>query len=374
MENNQVQITITNPDPNDFHIKIEGRLDQKTIASIWNKNIQMQQKYKPAKLTIDATDINYCDGAGIGLLSELKKLQLQEQKSFVILGLDSHLQRLLDMTGVPTPAKTEQPLKYSLIAKLGKLVVDIKNNTQESITFTGMLCYQMAKALAHPSTIRWKDFWKAIGDVGPNALGIIALIGFLVGTITAFQSAIALQRFGAEIYIITLAGIGLPREMAPLMVAILLAGRTASSFAAEIGTMKVNQEVDALTTMGMDPIRFLTIPRVFATILMTPFLNAFMILFSLIGCGVVMHHLGYNLDIYIDQLKQAVRMQDFVTGMIKTLVFGIVIASIGCLQGLKTRFGASSVGYATTRAVVNSLIMIVVVDGIFAAIYYALGI
>ncbi len=374
MENNLAQITVANSDRNDFHIKIEGRLDQNTTASIWNKTIQIQSKYKPDKLTIDTTNLNYCDGAGIGLLSELKKHQLQAQKIFLIHGLDSRLQHLLDMTGTPTPAEPSEPQKHPIITKLGKFTYDLWQDTQESITFMGMLCYQMAIALAHPSTIRWKDFWKIIGDVGPNALGIIALIGFLVGTITAFQSAIALQRFGAEIYIITLAGIGLPREMAPLMVAILLAGRTASSFAAEIGTMKVNQEVDALTTLGMDPIRFLTIPRVLATVLMTPFLNAFMILFSLIGCAVVMHHLGYNFDIFIDQLKQAVRIQDFVTGMIKTLAFGVVIASVGCLQGLKTRFGASSVGYSTTRAVVNSLIMVVVVDGIFAAIYYALGI
>ena len=162
--------------------------------------------------------------------------------------------------------------------------------------------------------------------------------------------------------------------MGPLITAILLAGRTASSFAAEMGTMKINQEIDALTTMGIDPIKFLILPRIIAATLMTPLLNIFFIFFGMVGCGIVMHVLGYSFDLYIQQLKNIITIHAVVGSMIKATTFGMLIASIGCLHGLKTKFGASAVGKSTTNAVVAAIITIVVVDGIFAALFYALGI
>ena len=158
------------------------------------------------------------------------------------------------------------------------------------------------------------------------------------------------------------------------MTAILLAGRTASAFSAEIGTMKINQEVDALNTMGLKPILFLVVPRIVATTVMTPILNVFLIFFGLIGCFVVMSSLGFTWDVYIRQLQQIVDFKGFVGGMFKAFVFGILISSVGCMHGLKTKMGASAVGDSTTRAVVNSIILIIIFDGIFACVYYALGV
>jgi phospholipid/cholesterol/gamma-HCH transport system permease protein len=162
--------------------------------------------------------------------------------------------------------------------------------------------------------------------------------------------------------------------MGPLLTAVLIAGRTASSFAAEIGTMKINEEISALNTMGLDPVRFLVVPRILATMTVTVMLETFMILFGLIGCYVVMSTLGYTLHAVLNQLQQAIDIEDCLGGMVKVFVFGIVIAGVGCLHGLKTRFGAQAVGRSTTQAVVSSLIMLVIVDGIFAVIYYILGI
>ena len=158
------------------------------------------------------------------------------------------------------------------------------------------------------------------------------------------------------------------------MTAVILAGRTASSFAAEIGTMQINQEIDALKTMGLNPIQFLTIPRVIATTLMTPILSVFLILCGLLGCAIVMRTLGYPLDAFLNQLYEAIRIRDCIGGLIKVFAFGFVIASVGCLHGLKTKTGALSVGNSTTQAVVSSIIMMVIVDGIFALVYYILGI
>jgi phospholipid/cholesterol/gamma-HCH transport system permease protein len=253
-------------------------------------------------------------------------------------------------------------------------VVGVLNNIRENIILIGMLSVHLLQTLLHPKSVRWQDFMKTMEDIGPNALPLIVLIGFLVGLITAFQAAIPLGRFGAQIYIADLVGLTLVKEMAPLMTAVLLAGRTASAYAAEIGSMKINQEIDALTTMGLDPVKFLTIPRILAATIMTPILSLFLLFFGLVGCGVVMQSLGYNYDIYIHQLESAIQLKDFLGGFIKTFVFGIVIAGIGCLHGLKTRFGASAVGYSTTQAVVSSIIMIVIIDGIFACVYYVLGI
>lgn len=374
MEKNEAHITVTDTDPNNLQIAISGQLGIDTTAKFWQQCMDVQ-KLQPETLTVDAKELSYCDGAGIGLLLELQKRQVQAQKQFHINNLNAQFQKLMELAAIPIQKKEPQAeAEPSLRVKVGVYIIKAWQNIRENVVFLGMLSYYSAHALMRPRTIRWRDFWKAIVDVGPNALPLTALIGFLIGLITTFQASAPLERFGAQIYLVNLVGLGLFREMGPLMVAVLLAGRTASSFAAELGTMKINQEVDALTTMGLEPIQFLVIPRVLATTLMAPFLSMFLILFGLIGCGLVMSTLGFNLHIYMDQLQSAVTIPDFVSGLIKTFVFGIVIASVGCLHGLKTRMGASAVGYSTTRAVVSSIVMVVFIDGIFAAIYYVLGI
>ena len=355
-------------------ITFSNHLDLHTVADLWYSCFELQNKHQPEILNIDVRAVNYCDGAGIALLLELKRRQLQAKKKFNIQGLGSWLEDLLRIAEQPVKQPHEEGFRLNIAETLGMLVVRVVKNIRENIIFIGKLTVEIVHAFKHPSDIRWRDFWRTIEEVGPNALSLIALIGFLIGLISTFQSAEPMGRFGAQIYIINLVGLGLFREMGPLMSAVLLAGRTASAFAAELGTMKINQEVDALTTMGLDPIRFLTIPRVLATTVITPFLNIFLVFFGLIGCAIVMNTLGYNFDIYMNQLYSSINLRDIFGGMIKTVAFGFVIASTGCLHGLKTRISASAVGHSTTQAVVNSIIMIVIVDGVFACIYYVLGI
>jgi len=200
------------------------------------------------------------------------------------------------------------------------------------------------------------------------------LLGFLIGLILAFQSAIAMRKFGAEIFVADLVVLSLFRELGPLLTAFVLAARSGSAFAAELGTMKVNEEIDALTTMGLDPVRFLVLPRVLAAVFVTPLLTMFNNLFGLIGCGLVMISIGFAPITFLNQIQQAANLTDLFSGLIKTFVFGSLIASIGCLRGLQTGTGASAVGDSATRAVVTSIIAIVVADGLFAVIYYFLGI
>ncbi|MHC4187872.1 MAG: MlaE family ABC transporter permease, partial [Planctomycetota bacterium] len=199
------------------------------------------------------------------------------------------------------------------------------------------------------------------------------LLGFLIGLILAFQSAIAMQKFGAQIYVADLVVIVLFRELGALITAVIFAARSGSAFAAEIGTMKVNEEIDALTTMGLDPVKFLAVPRMLAGLFMMPLLTMFNLLFGLIGCGMVMASLGFPFVTFMNRIQQACSLSDFTGGMIKTFVFGMIIAVVGCLRGLQTKTGASAVGDSATKAVVTSIIAIVIVDGVFAVVYYYIG-
>jgi phospholipid/cholesterol/gamma-HCH transport system permease protein len=209
---------------------------------------------------------------------------------------------------------------------------------------------------------------------GVDALPIVALISFLMGLIMAFQAAVPLRQFGAEIFVANLIGLSMLRELGPLMTAIILAGRSGSAFAAELGTMKVRDEIDALKTMGLDPVRFLVVTRVVAAVAMTPLLTIFADLLGLIGGAVVMRSLGFPLITYFNQIQYAVTYGSLVGGLVKAFVFGILVAAIGCLRGLQTRTGATGVGESTTSAVVSGIILIAIADGIFSVIYYYLNV
>lgn len=377
-QNNIASITLLESNADCLSIELAGRLDIHTTSSIWKQCIAAQEKYQPMLLKINAEKLEYCDGAGIALFSELSHRQKELEKQCQIDCLSQRLNTLLNMliNNEPPFQKPITKIRFSdrVRIHLGHLAIGVLDDIKEDVKFTGKICYEFFLLLLHPGSLRWKNTWKIAQKTGPNALPIIVLLGFLIGFITAFQSAIPLEKFGAQSFIGGLVGISLVREMGPLMTAIILASRTASSFAAEIGTMKINQEIDALTTMGLDSVKFLIIPRIIATTLMTPLLDIFLIFFGLIGCGIVMHTLGFSLNLYLQQLKEIITTGDLIGSLIKATTFGFLIASIGCLNGLRTRFGASAVGNSTTRSVVAAIIMIVIVDGLFAAIFYALGI
>ena len=271
----------------------------------------------------------------------------------------------------PPPGRRREPL--SLVEQVGQAALGVWQDVQTLLTFVGELTVTLLRAARRPRLVRWSDAWLSAERVGVDAVPIIALIGFLLGLILAFQSAIPMRRFGAEIFVANLIGVSMIREMGPLITAIILAGRSGSAFAAELGTMKVREEIDALTTMGLEPVRFLVVPRVLAAVIMTPLLAVFANLFGLIGGAVVMRSLGFSLVTYVNQILSAVTVGDLLGGLFKSLVYGIVVAGIGCLRGLQTTTGASAVGQSTTSAVVSGIVLIAIVDGVFAVVFYALG-
>jgi phospholipid/cholesterol/gamma-HCH transport system permease protein len=319
--------------------------------------------------------LTYCDGAGAALLLELRRHQQGRRQTYEIQSLDPAYQALLDlydrweMQRPESLAQAESP-----VAQIGRATMAVWNDVVVLIAFVGQLSLALIQAVRRPSVVRWKDAVLTAELAGVNALPIICLLGFLLGLIMAFQSAIPMRQFGADIYVANLIGLSMLRELGPLLTAIILAGRSGSAFAAELGTMKVSEEIDALTTMGLEPVGFLVVPRVIAAVAMTPLLSVFAGLLGLIGGAVVMLSLGFPLVTYIIQIKSAVTVGDLLGGLGKTFVFGIVVAAIGCLRGLQTKSGAGAVGESTTRAVVSGLVLITIVDGVFAIIFYCLGI
>lgn len=354
--------------------RFEGTLDVHTTSVIWKQCFTEIAQHNPQHLILDAKLLTYCDGAGINLMCALKKHQLALQRYCQLENLTPKLQKLVKIFSEVDVTTTAPPVPHEKwISKLGREATDVLKQFRSNLQFMGEIIYYLFQSVLHPSRVRWKDFWLFVEKTGPNALPIIALIGFLIGMIMSFQGAIALSKFGAKLFVPNFVAITLLRELTPLMTAIMVIGRSASAFAAELGNMKLNQEVDALRTMGLEPTPFLVIPRVLATMAMMPFLNLFMILFGLVGCGVVMDLLGVSAQLYINQLTGSLLLKDLLGGLFKSFVFGIVISSIGCMNGLRTRGGAMGVGDSTTRTVVSSIIMLTIIDGLFAIIFYSAG-
>ena len=210
-------------------------------------------------------------------------------------------------------------------------------------------------------------------EAGIAALPIVGLVSFLIGVIVSFQAAIGMKQFGAVSFVGPLAALGIVREMGPLITAILLAGRSSAAFAAEIGTMTVNSEVDALVTGGLSPIRFLVVPRVLAGILVAPILTLYADIVSVIASMFTMLIYGIPFINFYNGMLSAVDLQDIFSGLVKATMFGVVVSAMGCLRGMQTGTGAAAVGISATRAVVSSIVMIVLVDGIFAVISYKTG-
>jgi phospholipid/cholesterol/gamma-HCH transport system permease protein len=331
-------------------IAFSGRLDVEAVSKIWTSCHGAVSQNSPKSLLLDLSAVEYCDGAGLALIKRLKHSQLQDKKNFDISGFKPSFQKLLDYIEEDfCQINSESGEGERFPEKLGHITVDVLKNLQDNVIFLGKLTYYFFNSFLNIRKIRILDFLQIMEDTGPQAIPIVALIGFLIGLISTFQAAPSFAEFGAQIYMVDLVALGLVREMGPLLTSVLLAGRTASSFAAEIGTMKINQEIDALETMGISSVRLLVIPRILATMIITPILEVFFIIFGLLGSWVVMLTLGFTTDSFVHRLYEAIYPLDYIGGLIKVFVFGLVIAGVGCLHGIKTQFNAQAVGRSTTQ-------------------------
>ncbi len=351
-------------------VELAGRLDADGAAQIWNEALDLAGGAAGSRVVLDASQVDYCDGAGASLLATLQRAASGAE----LRGLREEYAALLELVRPNEAARDARRRREPLVEVLGRSALELVDDLRLCIVFVGELSVMLVRSLREPRKIRFDDVILVAQRAGIGAIPVIALVGFLLGLILAFQSAIPMQRFGAEILVADLLGISMLRELGPLMASILLAARSGSAFAAELGTMKVNEEIDALTTMGLEPVRFLVVPRVLAALIVVPVLAALLNLFGLAGGAVVMLSLDIPLVTYVNRVVDAVTLTDFAGGMFKALAFGMIVAAVGCMRGLQAGTGADAVGVSTTSAVVSGIVLIAFSDGIFAVIFYLVGI
>ncbi|UCC15102.1 MAG: ABC transporter permease [Gammaproteobacteria bacterium] len=329
-----------------------------------------------ASLVLADDQLGHWDTA---LLTFLKRIIDDGQggaRQFDATRLPGGVQALLDLAyavGERAGARREAN-RESFLAAVGRRSLDSFGRMREGVTFLGSASLALARFVTGRARFQGSEFLLIIQDVGARAFGIVSLISFLVGMILAFVGAVQLSQFGAGIYVANLVGLAMAREMGAMMTAIIMAGRTGAAFAAQLGTMRVNEEIDALSSMGIDPMEFLVVPRMMALMLMMPLLVLYADLMGILGgmvVGVGMLDLG--VFEYIEQTRRSVSLTQVNIGLVKGVVFGVLVAVAGCLRGMQCGNSSQAVGMAATSAVVTSIVLIIVTDGLFAVVLNVLG-
>jgi phospholipid/cholesterol/gamma-HCH transport system permease protein len=329
------------------------------------------------RLTFATEELQAWDSTLLPFLLKCQDLCHQRQLTCELSTLPQGIQRLLRLaTAVAerTGARREG-IQVSFLTRLGNRVLANRTAAQELLVFLGQVTLAFGRLLRGRARFRRTDFWLIVQACGAQALPIVSLISFLVGLILAFVGAVQLRQFGAQIYVADLVGIAMAREMGAMMTGIVMAGRTGAAFAAQLGTMMVNEEIDALQTTGLPPIEFLVLPRMLALMLMVPLLCLYANLLGILGgalIGVSMLDLG--VAEYYHQTRAALDISTFLVGLIKAAVFGVLVALAGCLRGMQCGRSAAAVGEATTSAVVTGIVWIIVSDATLTVIYEVLGV
>jgi len=372
----ELKLEVVEKKEGSLSLRLAGSFTAKTAGAIWQEIETLRQDQKPRELVLDVAALTYLDMTGVAFLRDLKQFQESSKNVFKLNGLRPEYQNLLDLAtrrsspqGAPKIAA-----KVSFIESLGRSVVKTGEGIYEQIVFVGSVISQIFYAAFHPKSVRWQDVWIFIEKGGANAAPLIIMAGFLIGVIMAFQSALPLKQMGSDVFVANVVAFAVLRELGPLITAIILAGRTGSAIAAEIGTMKINEEINALTTMGLEPVRFLVVSRMMGILFLAPLLTVLSDFFGMLGGMIVFKSFGYSATTYINQITSTVDLGDVLGGIFKSIPFAIAIGAIGCLRGLQTKTGASAVGESTTSSVVTGMVMIIILDGVISAIYYALGI
>jgi phospholipid/cholesterol/gamma-HCH transport system permease protein len=351
-------------------IRLAGRLSLTDLEPLMADLQAIPGRLKPRKLSVDLAGVEYLDSAGALALIELENLASSLTIPFDLLnvsGTNHGLLTLIDREALQRPPLRPESVRPAVVEKLGDLARRQYRDFLEIMSFVGELVVALAWSLAHPRSVRWEDVKFYMKRAGADGLPIVALISLLLGLIMAFMSSLQLKQFGANIYVANLVTLAMVRELGPIMTAILVAGRSGSAYAAEIGTMVVNDEVNALVTMGFDPIRFLAVPKVLATMVVVPILTVYADLFAILG-GLIVGITGLDLTAftYIQQTKSSIRIFDFATSLVKAVVFAMLISGIGCQRGFQVKGGAEGVGTSTTSAVVSAIFLIILADSAFA--------
>jgi phospholipid/cholesterol/gamma-HCH transport system permease protein len=347
-----------------------SRITAHTAASIWRAALNTFASNPNRPIVLDASRLEYVDAVGIALLFDLGHRKRGEGAGVVYKALSPNLAALLhryDAAELDLPVASRRHV--GLFEHLGRSAATHVRYLGELLGFLGLCARALIRTLTRSTAVLWTDFLDVATEVGAHAVPIVLLTGFLMGVIIAFEVGLVARQFGAVILVVNGVGEAMLRELGPLMTAIVLAGRTGAAFAAQLGTQKVNEELNAISTFGLDPIEYLVLPRLLAAFLVVPLLAVLADVVGLFGGALVMSS-AFDVSYlqFYSQLLKVVTPGDLGLGLVKAAVFGLTIAAIGCHRGLTTGAGAASVGLSATGAVVSSIVMIIVIDGLFAVI------
>jgi phospholipid/cholesterol/gamma-HCH transport system permease protein len=350
-------------------LRFSGRL---AIACIGDLDDRLRALGGPVK-QIDISNIDHIDTVGAWLIYRTAK-----EHDAAIVGADNDAKRLIEaVSGVDQSEPAEAARISSVnrfLAEVGEGVVVAVATLLHFLGFVGQVVKASFVLMLNPRRFRWHAVVQHFDMVGVRALGIIGLMSFLIGIVIAQQGAVQLRQFGAEVFTINLIGRLTFRELGILMTAIMVAGRSGSAFAAQIGTMKITEEIDAMRTIGVVPVEALVVPRVIAAVIMMPLLGIYASLMSIIGGGLLCWIiLEIPPDTFVLRLREVTPMTDFWIGMIKAPVFGAIIAMAGCFQGMQVKGNSEQVGLKTTAAVVQAIFLVIVLDAFFAVFFSEIG-
>jgi len=371
------QLRLSYPGAGTLQVQVAGSW---TLARGLPSTVEAEQAVDSdglSRLCFDSGNLESWDSSLVNVVYRLARLSRSAGVALDLSGLPRGLRDLLDLAET-VPAHQEARDHHpdtSFLADVGSEAIGFVRSTADILRFVGGVSVSLGRMLTGRARYRPSDLFLVVQQVGAQALPIVSLISILVGLILAFVGAVQLEQFGADIFIANLVGLGMVRDMGAMMTGIIMAGRTGAAYAAEIGTMTVNEEIDALRTMGISPIDFLVVPRILALILMMPLLTLYADLMGILGgalVGVTLFDIGiYE---YFRQTRSAIDLFDVFGGMFKGLVYGAIVAISGCLRGMECGRSSAAVGIATTSAVVTSIVFIVVACAVLTVAYDVMGI
>ncbi len=331
----------------------------------------------PACIAFDASALEDWDSSLLAFARQLGDAAGARGVKVDPSGLPAGARRLINLAAaVPERADARKKTRRDRpLARLGDGALSFFETTGGLVRFIGMVFLSFLRLLVGRARVRGRDFWLFVQDAGADALPIVSLISFLIGVILAFIGALQLRQFGALVWTANIVAIGMVRYLGPMMAAIIMAGRTGAAYAAQLGTMTVNEEIDALRTLGISPIDFLVLPRILALILMLPLLTLYADFVGMLG-GAVIGTLAFGLGAqeYMSQTQSILTMKDFLSGLNMAASYGVLIAIAGCFQGMSSGRSAAAVGEATTKAVVMGIVLIVLATAFWTVLYDILGI
>jgi phospholipid/cholesterol/gamma-HCH transport system permease protein len=356
-------------------VVMRGALDFRAAAALRERLTRRFSGRVVRPLTIDMGAVERGDTLGMVVLHEMREGRWALGIRAQVVGLRPELRRIASTFPRVERGSAVAPAapRRRLVETAGRWSIELVRAAREHVAFVGAVVEALTHAIRRPRTMRWREVARAFEKAGVDALPVVSLVSGLLGVSLALEAAPPLARFGAQIFTATAVGRGVLREMGPLITAIVLAGRSGSAFAAELGTMKVNDELDALSVMGLDPVRFLVVQRVVAGTLLSPLLASYASAVAIVGGLLAMRALGFAPALTWSVLVDSVTTGDALLGIAKSVAFGAAVAAIGCERGLQTKHGPSAVGLSATRAVVGGVVLVVAFDAAAAVVAYAMN-